>query len=142
MISVKHTPLYEQVLKEFNYEFGDVFVFKGYLISEISEGINFTWEDHGKRIVEDVSKFIGGNGADIVYLSHRIHSYSVKPNGWVKFFKGNYELKGYGVVGYSSKSFLNTLIENLFFTQKIRRFNDLDAAVQWATHDILTNADS
>ena len=63
------------------------------------------------------------------------------PNDWIKFFKNSYKLKAYGVVGYTHNSFLNTLIENLFFTKKIRRFSDLDAAFQWATHNDLVEID-
>lgn len=142
MISVKHSALYNNILKEFKYDFGTVFVFDGFLISEVNEGITFTWEDHAKIITDDVSKFTNSNGEDIIYISHRIHSYSVKPNDWIKFFKHSYSLKGYGVVGYTQGSLLNTVIENLFFNKKIKRFNDLDTAVQWATHKVLTEIEN
>lgn len=137
MISVKHTDLYNDVLKEFNYDYGKVFVFDGFVISEINQGITFTWEHHAKQIVEDVTSFLETNGNDIIYISHRINSYAVKPNDWLKFFTHSYSLKGYGVVGYTQGSLLNTMIENLFFSKKIKRFSSLDTAVQWATDKVL-----
>ena len=67
-----------------------------------------------------------------VLVFHRIHSYSLVPNDWLKFFRNSFELKGYGVIGYNKLSFVNTVIENLFFKKKIRRFTTLEAAVDWA----------
>jgi len=142
MNSIKSTHLYNNVLKELTYSFGNVFIFKGYVISEINEGIIFTWEHHAKQIVDDVSTFLSTDGNDVVYISHRINSYTVKPNDWLKFFTHSYGLKGYGVVGYTQGSVLNTVIENLFFNKKIKRFNSIDAAIQWATDIILAEVDN
>jgi len=136
MISVKDTPLYNDVIKEFNYDFCDVFLFNGFFISEISDGITFTWDDHARIIAEDLSSYTGSKGEDLIYISHRIHSYAVKPNDWLKFFKHSYSLKGYGVVAYTQGSMLNVVIENLFLNKKIKRFNTLDTAVQWASDKI------
>lgn len=132
MLSIKQTELYSEVLKEMNYKFGDVFIFEGFVISEIKEGVSFSWENHAKPIVKDVTDFTKCDGSDLVYLSHRIYSYSVVPTDWLKFFKNSFSLKGYGVIGYTSFSFVNTVIENLFFKKKIRRFTTIEAAVQWA----------
>lgn len=132
MLSIKSTYHYAGLLKEFNYEFADVFVFEGFIISEIKEGITFSWDNHAKPIVKDVTEFLGTDGTDIVYLSHRIHSYSVQPMDWLKFYRNEFNLKGYGVIGYNSKSFINSVIESMFFNGKIRRFEDLDTAIDWA----------
>ena len=142
MISVKHSAMYNDVIKEFNYSFCNVFLFDGFFISEINEGITFSWEDHAKLIAEDLSAFTGSNGDDLIYISHRIHSYAVKPNDWLKFFSHNYGLKGYGVIAYTQGSVLNTVIENLFLSKKIKRFSSLDAAVQWATDKVLAEVEN
>ena len=141
MISIKHSALYDNILNEFNYDFGNVFVFDGFIISEINQGITFTWDYHAKQIAEDVSSFFNTDGNDIIYISHRINSYAVKPNDWLSFFKHSYSLKGYGVVGYTQGSILNTVIENLFFNKKIKRFHSIDAAVQWATDKVLAEVE-
>ena len=132
MISIKQTKLYDDVLKELNYSFADVFIFDGFIVSEIKEGITFSWEDHAEPIVMDVFEFTKSNGDDLVYLSHRIHSYSVQPLDWLKFHTNDFNLKGYGVKGYIGKSFINTVMESLFFNKKIRRFGDLESAIKWA----------
>lgn len=129
MISVKETFLYCDVLKELNYSFGNVFIFDGYIISEIHRGISLSWEEHAKKIVEDVTCFLGTNGSDLIYISHRINSYSVVPYDWVSFFKSNYQLKGYFIVSENKMRILNSFVENLFFNNKIKRFNNLQTAV-------------
>jgi hypothetical protein len=132
MISIKHTDFYNEVLKVLNYKFGNVFIFDGFVISEINEGVSFSWESHAELIVKDVTDFTQCDGSNIVYISHRIYSYSLVPTDWLKFFRNSFELKGYGVIGYHKMSFVNTVIENLFFKKKIRRFNSLNSAIQWA----------
>lgn len=132
MISIKHTDFYNEVLKVLNYKFGNVFIFDGFVISEINEGVSFSWESHAQLIVKDVTDFTQCDGSNIVYISHRIYSYSLVPTDWLKFFKNSFELKGYGVIGYHKMSFVNTVVENLFFKKKIRRFNSLNSAIQWA----------
>ncbi|MFD0835526.1 hypothetical protein ACFQ0I_07130 [Mariniflexile aquimaris] len=129
MISVKETYLYNEVLKELNYPFGNVFIFDGYIISEINRGIIFNWEDHAKTIVEDVFCYLGTNGEDLIYISHRINSYSVVPYDWIHFFKSNYQLKGYFIVSEHKVRILNSVFESLFFNNKIKRFNDLHTAI-------------
>ncbi|WP_372755878.1 hypothetical protein [Mariniflexile sp.] len=129
MVSVKETNLYSEVLKELNYSFGNVFIFHGFVISEINRGITLNWENHAKVITEDVSCFLGTDGSDLIYISHRIHSYSVIPYDWLQFFKCSYQLKGYFIVSEMKHRTLNSYIESLFFNKNIKRFNDLNTAV-------------
>ncbi|WP_299110558.1 hypothetical protein [uncultured Winogradskyella sp.] len=132
MTSIKHTDFYNDVLKVLDYKFGIVFIFDGFVVSEIKEGVSFSWESHAQQIVKDVTDFTICDGSNLVYISHRIYSYSLVPTDWLKFFTNSFELKGYGVVGYHKISFINTVIENLFFKKKIRRFISLESAIQWA----------
>lgn len=131
MISVKQTKLYSEVLKELNYSFGDVFIFNGFIVSEIKSGINFNWNDHASKIVDDVSCYLGTDGHDLIYISNRINSYAVVATDWLIFFKNSYFLKGYYVVSQRPSSKLNLMIESLFFKHKIKSFNSLYIAVNW-----------
>lgn len=142
MKPLKETHYYKDVVKEFNYPFADIYAFDGFVISEIKEGINFTWEEHAQVIIDDIVGYFDTNGNDIIYISHRIHSYSVMASDWVKFFKHSYSLKNYGVIGYNNTSFLNSMIENLFFKNKIKSFTDLDIAMDWATNIALEKSNS
>ena len=132
MKSITASNRYSDVLMELNYPFGNVYIFDGYIVSEISEGVVFTWEDHAKVICEDVANFVGSKHTNHIYISNRIHSYTVMATDWLKFFKNSYSLKGYYVVGNERRSFINTAIENLFFNSKIQRFNSIEAAINYA----------
>lgn len=131
MTSIKETSFYKDVLKELHYEFADIFIFKGFVVSEIKEGISFNWDDHANHIIEDVTTFLKTNGSDIVYISHRINSYSVMPQDWIRFFKNSYDLKGYYVVSDKKTSVLGFMVENLFFTNKIKRFKSIHEAINY-----------
>ncbi|WP_179006007.1 hypothetical protein [Winogradskyella forsetii] len=132
MLSIRHSNLYSEVLKELNYEFGDVFIFDGFVISEVKEGVSYSWELHGKPTVKAVVDFLKTDGSDVVYISHRINSYSVVPMDWLKFYKQSLNLKGYGIVTYNNVSTISSVIENLFFKKQIRRFITIESAIQWA----------
>ncbi len=132
MQSVKQTALYSEVLKELNYPFGDVFIFSGFVISEMKSGVNVSWKNHAKLIVDDVSCFLGTDGSDVVYISNRINSYAVMAVDWLKFFKSNYHLKAYYIVSDSPTSRINLMVENLFFNNKIKSFTSLFEAINWA----------
>jgi len=131
MNSIRHTNLYSEVIKELNYPFGDIFIFEGYVVSEIKEDIVFSWEEHALPMVEDVSCYLGSYGDELIYISHRIHSYSVKAIDWLKFFRNSYSLKGYSIVEYKKRQ-LKFNFENLFFNSKIKRFTSIESAVEWA----------
>lgn len=132
MDSIKDTDIYDELIKEFNYSFGDVFLFEGFFISEYNEGISFNWEDHASVIAEDIAEFMGGaNGDNLIYISNRINSYSVVPGDWLKFYKRSYNLKSYCIVSESKGTIIGSMIENFFFKDKIKRFNSIYAAINW-----------
>lgn len=129
MKSITEISLFTEVIKELNYPFGNVFVFEGFVVSEINRGISFSWENHGKVIVDDVSCFLGTDGTDLIYISNRINSYSVVASDWLKFFRNSYNLKAYFIISENHTGLLNSMIENLFFNNKIKRFNTIETAI-------------
>lgn len=131
MISVTETDIYKDLLKEFNYPFGDVFIFDGFVVAEIKKDIVFSWKDHAKQMVGDVTSFLGSDGEDIIYISNRINSYSVVALDWLKFFKYQYTLKGYYIVNKNPISKMNLMIEQIFFKNKIKHFNSIYTAINW-----------
>ena len=134
MKSIKASNLYAEVLHEINYPFADIFIFENFVISEIAEGVVFSWEDHGQYICEDVAKFVGESN-NVIYISNRINSYTVVPTDWLKFYKySSYAIKAYYIVGNSRQSIINSAIESLFFNSRIKRFNSIEAAANYAQH--------
>lgn len=136
MIGVRDSVFYKDVQKELNYPFGNIYIFKNFVVSEMNAGITYSWDVQGKIIANDVSLYLGTMGDDVIYISNRINSYAVVPTDWFKFFK-NYKLKNYVIVSDNKIGALNSAIENLFFNNKIKRFNSLYEAVNWVTTDLI-----
>ena len=132
MVSVKATELYNEVIMELNYAYGNVFIFKGFIVSEINGGVSLSWDLHAKKMVEDVANYLETNGENLIYISNRINSYSVKATDWLKFFKLGFNLKAYFIVSNTPSGKLNIMIENLFFNNKIQHFSSIYDAVNHA----------
>ncbi|WP_165586770.1 hypothetical protein [Neotamlana sedimentorum] len=137
---MKNSRFYNEILEEFNYSFGKLFVFQGYVISEIYEGETIGWEC-GEQMVNDVSNFLNTKSGEIIFITNRINSYSVIASDWLKFFKHSYSLKSYFVVSSSSVGTLNSTIEKLFFKKKIKHFNSLDEAILEAKSILIQSVD-
>jgi len=131
MKSVQHLPVYGKVLTTFEYDFGNFFVFEGFVVSEINEGVIYSWENHARLVTRDITEIIP-EYSNLIYISNRIYSYSVVPSDWIKFFNNQFELRAYAVVGHTTGSFLNMVIEALFFKKNIKQFTNLEEAINWA----------
>lgn len=142
MQSVKDSIFYNDVLQEQAYDFGMLYVFKNFIVAENNHGITYNWEEHGKQVVEDVSKILQCKGNDVIYISNGINSYAVVPNDWNKFFSKNLSLKAYGIVGQSHVSAMSSNIENLFFSKRIKRFQSLEPAIEWVRNSNYDDIDA
>lgn len=132
MGSLKNSIFYHDAIHEINYSFGDFYLFDGFVISEVYEGVTFSWEQHGKKVVEDLAYLYDTNGHNLILISNRINSYSIKPADWRKFFKNRYALNGYAVVSYSTIGNSIALLEKFFIKAKSKRFSSLENAIEWA----------
>ncbi len=128
----KDSVFYHDAIHEINYPFGDFYLLDGFVVAEVYEGITFNWDDHGKKVVEDISYLYDSHGQDLILIANRINSYSTKPTDWKKFFQHRYTLKGYGVVSYSKFGNSIALIEKWFIRTRTKRFKSLDSAIEWA----------
>ncbi len=123
---------------ELDYELEDVFIldygsfyfFDGFIISEIKEGVLFDWEK-AKEVI-DLAYGHYGDSPDLVYISNRIYSYSVVPQDWLKFFSNKHPLKAMAVVARHRTGIINLMMEKLFFFSRIKKFDNLEAAIEWA----------
>ncbi len=129
---VKDSIFYNDAIQELSYPFGNFYLFDGFVIGEIKEDMVITWDDHAKRLVEDLANLYDQNGENLVYITNRIHSYAVKPSDWLKFYKSDYKMKGYAIVSYTRRGLLNALIEKLFIKNNFKSFESLEDAVYWA----------
>lgn len=140
MISVKNTEIYSEIIKELTYDFATAFIFKGFVVMEVNEGVVYTWKNHGEQVVSDLSKHIEKD-EQIVYISNRINSYSVVAQDWIKFLTSKYgkQLKKIYVVSPNQKGSFNLMIERLFLNRKVQTFKTLKEAINSAKHNTTNN---
>ncbi len=132
MSKLKDFPFFHEAIHEINYPFGDFYLFDGFVVAEINEGVHFTWEDHAQQLVKELVYLYDSNSPNLVLIANRVNSYSVKPTNWAKFYKNGYALHGYAVVNYSKMGRSIALIEKLFVRTKSKSFNSLSRAINWA----------
>ncbi len=112
-------------------KYGNYYFFKDFIVSEINEGVVFTW-DVAQDIIPSIFKHYGKHPS-ICYITNRINNYSVNPADWYKFFNSINRpfLKGYAMVTYTEAGWVNSVIEKLFVQTKVENFNNLQKAIEW-----------
>ncbi|MCK8520014.1 hypothetical protein M0D21_00425 [Aquimarina sp. D1M17] len=129
---VKDSIFYNDAIQVMRYDYATYYLFDTFIVAEIDEGIVYTWDDHAAPIVAELSELYDQNGENLVLISNRVHSYSVKPSDWIKFFKSDYKLRGYAIVSYTRKGLIASLVEKLFMRNTFKSFESLEDAVAWA----------
>jgi len=129
---LKDSIYYKEAIRELEYSFGTFYLFENFVVSETNEGAHITWEEHTKQVVEELSELYEQKGEGIIFISNRVHSFSVKPSDWMKFFKSDYNLKAYAIVNHSRHSFVAYLMEMLFMRSTFKNFDCIDEAIVWA----------
>jgi len=111
------------------FSFGTFYLFDKFIISELHEGIHFSWD----KIQEVIAYLFDHYGDDfkIGYISNRINPYSIEPQLWVKFNKEYNFIIASAMVYYTDLGYINTTIEKLFSKKSIKRCNSLDQAIEW-----------
>ncbi len=129
---LKDSLFYNEAIQVLRYPYATYYLFDTFMVAEIDEGIVYTWDDHAEPIVAELSELYDQKGESLVLISNRVHSYSVKPSDWIKFFKNDYKLKGYAIVSYSRKGIIASLVEKLFMRNSFKSFDNLEDAIAWA----------
>ncbi|GAA4277498.1 hypothetical protein [Aquimarina mytili] len=129
---LEDSPFYNDAIQVMRYPYATYYLFDTFMVAEIDEGIVYTWDDHAEPIVAELSELYDQKGESLVLISNRVHSYSVKPSDWIKFFKSDYKLRGYGIVSYTRKGLITSMIEKLFMRNSFKSFDNLEDAIAWA----------
>lgn len=108
--------------------------YDNYVISIINEGVNLT-KSLSEKMIEVAEDFY--ENRPFVYITHRIHSYSVDPEVY-KDVSNIKNLAGFVVVSESKQSIKNAIYEKIFLNKPFQIFSNLDDAILWAnnTHAI------
>jgi len=130
MKSVKQLNFFKNIKQVREFEFGVFYFFDGLVISEMKEGVLFRWKMAEKAI--EAAYEVLGTEASIGYISNRINNYYVVPSDWIKFYKNRHQLHFYSVVGKTKGSSASLFLERMFFRNSIRKFTDLEEAIDWS----------
>jgi len=116
--------------KKVEMPFGNFYFFNEFLLSELNQGVHFSW-DKVKKISDLATEFYGKDNR-VVYISNRVNSYSIEPQSWLKFDKEYNFFKASAIIAYDMKGGLSVVLEKLFSQKRIQKFTDLDSAIDWA----------
>lgn len=110
-----------------NFEFGEIRVFKSFVVVVMREGI--TVKPEHNDVLEDISKKYFKNKF-FGYITYRINSYAVNPLVYLKTSEIE-NLAAFAVVGRDGLKLSNLDVEKLFLKKPLKQFNNLDDAKVW-----------
>ncbi len=99
----------------------------------MKEGVTISPE-HNKTLLDLVEKHF--ENQVFVYITHRIHSYSINPTVYFETSKIP-NLIGFCVVSDNPLQKNLTEIEKNFFNKEFKHFNSMEMALRWKTKIIL-----
>lgn len=118
----------QEVLYQRTLDFCEITIFSDYIYVVMNEGITVIPE-YNDILVNLTSKYF--KEKDFVYITHRIHSYSIDPTIYLETVRIE-NLKGFVVVSADSeKEIASTKVEKLFFKKPFALFDSLEDAIHW-----------
>lgn len=115
-------------LKEvFDTEIATVYFYDNIVIVEAVEGITLSYKTGFSLLVKGL-KYLGNR--PWIYISNRVHSYSVNPNDY-KYLDQVPTLKGIAVVNHTESGRKNAQLEASFCKKPFKVFDDLTEAYNW-----------
>ena len=113
--------------------FGNFYFFEKFIISEIAEGCVFDWSK-AEKLLELATTYYGENLKNLVLISNRVNSYSLKLVDLLKFNKIRGILDFFIIVPYNDIQSNNIMLEKLFTTLDVKRDRDLEGAIIMALY--------
>lgn len=110
------------------FDFCEMQIYDNYLVVVMNEGVTVT-PDHNQVLLNVSDTYF--NNRNFVYITNRIHSYSVNPSIYFETSKIK-NLLGFAVVSKDYKAKTNAEVEKLFFEKPFEIFSTLEIAVDWA----------
>lgn len=120
----------QEPLAEHKLDLGRFVFYKNISIAEVSEGSHVTFQKISNML--QIAEGVYGNDIPFVYISNRIHSYSIDPLGYYEAIKMFPNIKAYAIVSQNKQRRMLAVLEKLFIKKPIRVFDDLEKAFAWA----------
>ncbi len=100
------------------------------VVGEFFEGVHVTHENAVKPI--QIAKELYGDSEPIVYVSHRLHSYSMNPVGYHRTVQLFPNFIGFAIVSENKYRRMLVSLEKLFIKKPTAVFYELGQAFEWA----------
>lgn len=120
----------QKFIVEHNLEIGKFLFYTNIVVGEFYEGIHVTKENAIEPIL--LSQQLYGEYKPIVYISRRLHSYSMDPVGYKKVVDMFPNFKGFAIVSQNKYRRRLASLEKLFIKKPIGVFDNMDSAFFWA----------
>lgn len=122
--------LTQKPIIEHQIDLGRFVYYENFSIAEVSEGVHMSSENMETLLL--IANDVYGTDIPFVYISNRIHSYSVDPLGYYEAIKKFPNLIGYAIVSQNNRRRTLAGLEKLFIKKPVRIFDNLEKAVEWA----------
>jgi len=130
-------PKYNPIIAE-TYPVGQFLFYPNFVVGKFNEGAHVTKENMAGAI--RLAQEIYSADCPIVYISHRLHSYSMDPTGYQEVAKLFPNFKGFAIVSKNRYRRMLAKLERRFIKKPMAVFYDLDTAFEWAD-GLLNNED-
>jgi len=133
MISIEQTVHNDKILHKLELPFGNFYLCDHVIVAEANPETIYGL-DEATMVFKKAGEFYKSiySIKKRVYISNRIHKYSVKPVTWISFTPAEKYLLGYCVVDSSPNGISNALLESKFVRIPFHAATSLDEAMQWS----------
>ncbi|MGB5553131.1 MAG: hypothetical protein WBM83_00635 [Flavobacteriaceae bacterium] len=127
----------QTLLIEHKLDIGKFMFYTNVVVGEFYEGVHVTKENAIEPI--KLSQQIYGSTKPIVYVSHRLNSYSMDPVGYAEVVKMFPNFIGFAIVSHNKYRRMLASLEKLFIKKPVSVFHDMADAFLWAENQLDKN---
>ena len=117
-----------RVIDIVTFDFGTAEIFKHYLVMVMKEGVHIIPE-YNEELIKLSNQYY--KNKKFVYITNRIHSYSVDPRIYIETSKIE-NLAGFAIVSEKEIPISTAQVENIFLNKPMRVFDTVEQATTWA----------
>ncbi|MRI00916.1 hypothetical protein GH721_10295 [Kriegella sp. EG-1] len=120
----------QKLIAEHKLEIGKFLFYNNVVVAEFHEGVHVTKENAVEPIY--LSQKIYGEYKPIIYISHRLNSYSSDTMGYKDVIAMFPNFKGFAIVSKNKYRRMLVNLEKLFIKKPIGVFDNIENAFSWA----------
>ena len=124
------TSIRQELLVEHFFDIGKFWFYPNIILGEFAEGVHVT----KANVIEPIqlAQKIYSDGRPFIYVSHRLHSYSMDPVGYGEVVSMFPNFIGFAIVSTNKYRRMLANLERLFIKRPIAVFHTLEDAFVWA----------